>query len=158
MARRRINPRRVKIHRNYTVVEAAETLGAHENTIRNWLEDGLLCVPGRPTLIFGLDLLTFIERRREGARQKCRPSEMYCVRCRAPKEPAGLMADYVPNTDTSGNLKGICPTCERMIFRAVSLKQIDKIAVRLDIAFPHGRLRIRERSSPSLNCELAQEA
>src|SRR5687768_992495 len=127
MARRRINPRRVKIHRNYTIAEAADTHCAHENTVRNWLEDGLPCVPGRPTLIFGIDLVTFLERRRDAAKQKCRPAEIYCVRCRAPKEPAGLMADYEPRTCTSGNLKGLCPTCDGMIFRAVSLKQIDQI-------------------------------
>ena len=35
---RRFNPRRVKIHRNYTVEEVARLFGVHKNTVRDWLK------------------------------------------------------------------------------------------------------------------------
>ena len=38
---RRLNPRRVKIHRCYTVEEVAKLFGAHKNTVRGWLKAGL---------------------------------------------------------------------------------------------------------------------
>ena len=34
----RLNPRRVKLHRNYTVGEAAMLLDVHKNTVRSWLK------------------------------------------------------------------------------------------------------------------------
>src|SRR6516162_8070923 len=37
---RRFNPRRVKIHRTYTVEEAARLFGVHKNTVRTWLKTG----------------------------------------------------------------------------------------------------------------------
>ena len=38
---RRFNPRRVKVHRSYTVDEVARMFEAHKNTVRAWLRDGL---------------------------------------------------------------------------------------------------------------------
>ena len=41
MGRRRPNWRRIKLHRNYTVEEAADALGKHPHTVRGWLKEGL---------------------------------------------------------------------------------------------------------------------
>ncbi len=41
MARRRVDPRRIRTHFAYTVEEAARSLGVHKNTIRAWIKDGL---------------------------------------------------------------------------------------------------------------------
>ena len=47
---KRLNPRRVKVHRNYTVEEAAKLFDVHKNTVRGWLKDGLARIDGqRPT-------------------------------------------------------------------------------------------------------------
>jgi hypothetical protein len=46
------------------------------------------------------------------------------------------MAHYVPRTATRGALSGICPTCDKMIYRAVSLAKIGQIAGSLDITYP----------------------
>ena len=36
-----VNPRRVKLHRSYTVEEAAMLFKVHKNTVRGWLKSGL---------------------------------------------------------------------------------------------------------------------
>jgi hypothetical protein len=54
------------------------------------------------------------------------------------------MADYIPLSDLSGNLRGICPTCDKLIYRRVSLSKLDAVRGDLDIAFPQGMERIRE--------------
>ncbi|MGA2083995.1 MAG: hypothetical protein ABSG60_00570 [Terracidiphilus sp.] len=57
------------------------------------------------------------------------------MRCRAPKQPAGEMAEYQPITESQGNLMGFCPDCEGMIFRRASLARLDQIRGELDIRF-----------------------
>src|SRR5438105_11717296 len=117
---RRHSSRRVKIHRNYTIAEAAALLGAHKHTVSRWIAAGLPTTDTmRPRLIHGEDLRAFL-RARQPAKQPCRTGEFYCLRCRAPKRPALDMADYIPRTATRGMLRGLCPTCERFIYRAAS--------------------------------------
>lgn len=156
--RRRLNPRLVKIHRNYTVEEAARLLGTHKNTIRTWIKQGLPAIDRqRPTLIHGLDLSEYLAKRRKRVRQTCPPDHVFCVKCRVPKIPAGNMADYLPLTPTSGNLRGICPDCDTLIYRRASLAKLDVSAPRLEIAFPQDQPRIRESALPSANCDLGKD-
>lgn len=136
MRKRRPNHRLVKIHRNYTVEEVARLFGTHRNTVRAWVKVGLpTCDGKRPALILGSELAAFLKRRREKNKRPCEPGEIYCVRCRAPKQPAGDMAEYQPQTATLGNLTGICPDCDGMIFRRASLAKLPQIQGKLNIMF-----------------------
>jgi hypothetical protein len=134
MRKRRPNYRLVKIHRSYTVEEVARLFGTHKNTVRAWVKAGLpICDSKRPMLILGRDLAAFLRMRRTKNKRPCQPGEIYCVRCRAPKRPAGDMAEYQPITASLGNLIGICPDCEGMIFRRASLAKLAQIRGELDI-------------------------
>ena len=156
---RRANPRRVKIHRNYAVDEAARLLGVHKNTVRAWIKSGLQTNDGRrPTLILGRHLSTFLHNRRKRSRQPCRPGQMYCVGCRAPKYPAGQIADYIPLSPSFGNLRGICPDCESFIHRRVSRKNLAAVAGNLEVSIPQAEEHIRDSLAPSFNSDLATEA
>jgi excisionase family DNA binding protein len=157
MGGRRPNPRRLKIHRSYTVEEAARQLRVHRNTIRAYIKQGLPVVDERrPTLILGRDLQGFLEGRREQLRAVCGPRRIYCVKCRAPQAPAGFMADYIPLTSTSGNLRGICPECHKLVHRRVALAKIEAVRGQIDVSFPHLRERIGESPSPSLDSDLEE--
>jgi hypothetical protein len=136
MRKRRPNHRLVKIHRNYSVEDVARLFGAHKNTVRAWLKDGLpTCDRKRPVLILGNDLAAYLKARRTKNKQPCRPGEIYCVRCRAPKTPAGSMADYKATTASLGNLVGICPDCVGLIYRRVNKAKLPQIRGNLDIRF-----------------------
>jgi hypothetical protein len=155
---RRINPRRVKIHRNYTVEEAARLLDAHKNTVRSWLKGGLSSIDQqRPTLIHGRDLVAFLETRRKQLKRTCGPGEIYCVKCREPKEPVDQKAEYIPLTTTSGNLRGTCPTCGTTIHRRVNRLKLGTLGAHLAITFPQALRHIGESLTPSLNCDSHQE-
>lgn len=138
--KRRFNPRRAKIHRSYTVEEVARTFGVHKQTVRNWIKVGLASLTDkRPHLILGRELLDFHTRRRQAGKQKCRRGELYCLRCRSPKCPAGDMLDYLPMNLVSGNLRGICPTCDGLVHRRVSLAKIDVVKGKCSVAYPQGQ-------------------
>ena len=57
------------------------------------------------------------------------------------------MAEYVPVTDARGNLRGICPTCDRLIHRMVSRAQIDAVRGNLDVTF-HGAIATHKGDEP----------
>jgi hypothetical protein len=144
MAKRRPNYRQVKIHRSYTVEEIACLFGIHKNTVRAWVKAGLPTSDGkRPLLILGRDLAAYLQARRTKNKRTCQPGEMYCFRCRAPKTPAGDMADYLSDTDKLGMLKGFCPDCECMMNRRVSKAKLEQVCGKLVIAFPQAERRVK---------------
>jgi hypothetical protein len=95
-------------------------------------------------LILGRDLAAFLKARRLKNKRKCQPGEIYCVRCRTPKNPAGDMADYQPVTAMLGTLVGICPCCEAMMYRCVNPAKLEQVRGRLDIMMPKALLHIDE--------------
>ena len=132
--RKRANPRLVKLYRTYTVEEVARLFNKHRNTVRIWVKEGLPTVDaGKPMLILGRDLVAFLNARRERNRRPCGPGQMYCMRCRVPRVPAGSMADFRPITASLGNLIGLCPVCERWMNRRVSMSKLAEVARGLDV-------------------------
>ncbi|MBL8419995.1 MAG: helix-turn-helix domain-containing protein, partial [Dechloromonas sp.] len=151
MSKRHPNPRLAKIHRNYTVEEIATLFGVHRNTVRAWVKRGLPTSDDRrPMLILGRDLVAFLQAQRAKNKRTCLPGEIYCVRCRTPKTPAGEMADYEALTTTQGNLIAICPDCETIVYRRVSLAKLAQIRGKLDITFPQA-LRHKFGGAPQLD-------
>ena len=159
MGRRHPNPRRVKIHRNYTVEEAACLLGVHKNTVRQWIKQGLPVIDNqRPMLILGTDLAAFLQSQRRKNKRKCKPGEMYCLRCREPKRPALNMAEYQPKTESLGNLFGICPDCDAGINRNVNPSKLEQIRGELEITLSQGFRRLVDCEHFPVNSDFRQEA
>jgi len=159
VANRLPNPRLVKVHRNYSVEDTARLLSVHKNTVRNWLKQGLTAIDDRrPTLILGRELSRFLQERRQKTKQPCGPGRIYCIACRAPKVPAGKMADCTATDPLAGNLCGICPDRDRLIYRRVNLANIEAVRGDLDITFKRPNPRIRESRGPSVNCRSSEKA
>jgi hypothetical protein len=157
--RRHPNPRLVKIHRSYAVEEVARVLRRHKNTVRAWIKQGLRPIDGRrPTLVHGLELVSFLQNRRMRGKRPCPPGHMYCFKCRSPKQPAAGMVDYLPITNTSGNLRALCPDCGTLMHRRAAFAKLNTVAAGLDIAFPQAGSRIRESGVPFVNRDSRQKA
>lgn len=154
MGKRHPNPRLAKIHRNYSVEEVAELCGVHRNTVRQWVKHGLpINDDRRPMLILGRQLVAFLLARRAKNKQTCKPGELYCLRCRAPRAAAGEMADYQPITATGGNLVAMCSCCEGIMYRRVGLAKIEQIRGHLDIAMRQALPHIGESAKPCVNSD-----
>ena len=120
MGNRRLNPRLAKKHRSYSVAEAARLFEVHRQTVRHWIKHGLPTVGGSgPKLILGEDLSEYLTKRRDARKVRCPPGTLYCIRCRAPKRPAGDETDCVSTTTDFRNLRGICPDCGLLMHRRV---------------------------------------
>jgi Helix-turn-helix domain len=112
----RSNRHRIKALRNYTIAETSLLVGVHRRTVREWIKRGLPVLDQkRPLLIHGSDLKSFLANRKQRRKQPCQPGELFCVKCRTAKVPAGGLADYIPISPTRGSLSGICPTCNAII-------------------------------------------
>jgi hypothetical protein len=154
MPKRFANPRLVKIHRSYTVEEAAQTLSHHENTVRTWIKEGLpVCNEQRPFLILGQTLRDFLEARRAKNKRPCKSGELYCLRCRSPRMPAEGMADCFRVSDTVGHLQALCPDCLCIMNRRVSLTKMDQIQAILTVTFRQAQGRVSNTNKPTLNSD-----
>jgi hypothetical protein len=84
-----------KIHRSYTIEEAAALYGVHRATVRAWIKDGLKALSEqKPFLIPGLWLREYLVEKRVKRKCKTQAHEMYCLSCRKPQVPAGGVVDY----------------------------------------------------------------
>ena len=109
--------------------------------MRGWInKDGLEIVNDRrrPQLVRGLMLRAFLEERQRARKQPLKPGEMYCVACRAPRRPAGDMAEFRAASSKTGTLSAICPTCEHIMQRHVSQSKLDRVVVGLDVVMRDG--------------------
>jgi hypothetical protein len=146
--------RRLKVHRNYSIDEAAEVLNVHQNTVRGWLHQGLPLIDcKRPQLIHGVALIDFLKRRRARNKRPCGPGQIYCLRCRMPQAPAANMVDYYARTTRTGDLIGLCPACETLIYRRISWPRLQEVRGSLEVQIMRPHPRIADGPSPSVNSD-----
>lgn len=146
MAKRRHNPRTAKSLRCYTIAQTAELYGVHRQTVRNWLANGLSPIDaGRPILIHGTVLNAFHNERRVAGKQSCGPGELYCLGCRAPRRPAGDVADYVCLNDKVGAISAICPACSRTMGQRVNAQRLACFEAEIEVT-------IRPAPEPLVGC------
>lgn len=158
MPGKRASPRAIKLHRTYSVEEAALTLGVHKNSVRGWQRDGLAPIDtARPILFLGRDLRAFLEQRSATRKRPCRPGTLYCFRCREPRAPALGMVDWTPINARTGNLKALCGTCETIMHRRARHDALAAIMPGLQVQIAEGPSRLKGKHIPSLNCDLAKE-
>ena len=146
------NPRPPKIHRAYTVEQAARLSGKTRNTVRAWIKAGLPAIAGRPVLIEGRELRAFHERRRKAAKRPCPPGAIYCCKCREPRTPEPASMVFEVGETATGNVRAICATCGTRMFQRARQSRLEAkfpgLTIRIAKAPPH----IAECPPPSANC------
>ncbi|MFK7791152.1 MAG: hypothetical protein AB8B88_00640 [Devosiaceae bacterium] len=128
------NARRVKLHWNYTVPEAARACRVSEGAVRGWFAQGLQHTEGRPTLVRGCDLKAFLSARNVSRKQPLGPTEFYCLPCGGARSAAEGMTDYTAKTDTVGTLSALCPTCSTVMNRIISKASLHVFEAEMDVS------------------------
>lgn len=158
MDRRSRNPGRPKIHRNYTVEEVARLRGVHKNTVRSWLRQGLPSLKERrPQLILGRDLSEFEANRQQERKRPCGPGQIYCMRCRMPRNPAPGTIRYLPSTTGAGCISATCLDCHSSVFRRISMASLERESANWGITLPKAQEHIVESDQPSVDCDFNRE-
>ncbi|QYJ07909.1 helix-turn-helix domain-containing protein [Qipengyuania flava] len=151
---KRINPRRAKLHRSYSVTELAERLDVHKHTVRGWIGKGLPVIDGaKPVLILGSEFQAWWGKRRKAAKRRCQPGQLYCFKCREPKAPALGTVEYAATNAATGNLRALCETCGTMMHRRTRLADLSRLMPGLDVKRTRAAPSIVERTHPSPNTD-----
>lgn len=140
MARKRRRPHAVKAHRCFDIAELARRLAVHPNTIRLWQSKGLQPLPdcGRKLLFTSDAINAYLSKQKAGRKVKCPPGTIYCLKCRAARNPAGGLVQIAPINAVSGNLKANCNTCGKLMYRRAPIDRIATIMPGIDVQ-PTGR-------------------
>lgn len=129
------NAKKIKAARSYTIPEVAQALGCTTRTVRNWAGMGLrVLTENRPYLIVGDDLKTFLVDKTASRKFKLAPNELFCLSCKAPRQPLGMMADEIRQTATISRLVGLCVVCGGTCNRMISARALPDFARIFDIA------------------------
>ena len=136
---KRPNPRALRAARTYTIEEAAVTLEVSIGTVRSWVRAGLpLMSSKRPFLILGDTLRSFLQERAAGAKVKLQPDQLYCLTCKAARAPMGQMVDWIPQTDKTARIVGLCEVCGGTSNRMIGKCQFARIGQIFDVAMKGG--------------------
>lgn len=112
----------------YSTEEVSELLGCHVQTVRRWIQEGLVILePRRPFLIHGTDLIAFLKKEQEGRRHKCQDHELYCCKCRCPQPAADNLADIKMGKRSMANITALCAVCTTVMNKIVSGKKLTEI-------------------------------
>lgn len=131
---RRIKTRGIKANKAYRVDELADVTGVSPPTVRSWLKSGMQRLDENyPTMIMGFQALEFHSARKNKAKRPMALNEFYCMRCKAPRQPLGAMADFVPSSATGGRLKAFCSVCECACNRNIRITDLPEIRKLLDV-------------------------
>ncbi|OOY57532.1 helix-turn-helix domain-containing protein [Solemya velum gill symbiont] len=149
------NPNLVKINRNYTFEELAMVFGVHKNTVSSWVKNGLPCLKERrPFLILGTEARAYLQQQRTVKKQKCKPDEFFCMRCKAPTKPAENYVEYMPLSATKGRLTGFCGRCECVVNKFISFDSLARYSVIFNLSVPKALEHINDCDNPLLNSDL----
>ena len=105
-------------------------LQIHKNTVPNWLRQGLTAIDLSTTALFGARTSPLPDRPPGECKEVARFRHIYCLPCRAPKVPAGNMAECITLGETIRTLRGIRPDFDPDDFTAVSIQRSRQRGVR----------------------------
>ena len=144
----------IKIHRTYSYEELASVFGIHKNTVTGWVKNGLPCLNARrPFLIMGSNAREYLKAQRVDKKQRCKPNELFCMRCKAPTTPALNLVEYLPITATKGRLMGLCSRCDCEVNKFIAYKRLEDYAAIFDLMKPSGLGHISDCDNPLLNSD-----
>ena len=140
---KRYNPNKVKINRNYTVREIALLYGVHKKTVTNWFKRGLTTISKQGNyLILGSDLKDFIKYMRSVDKRPCEINEMFCMKCRVPREPERETLFFAPLSQSSGCMKGSCVVCNTPMNKFFNLTHLPVLQRNFDVTLPLQQKRL----------------
>lgn len=99
----------------------------HPQTVRGWIRAGLNVIDaGKPTLIYGNDLIQHLGKMNERNKCKTQFNEMFCMKCKDAK-PLYQKRIELSHKKQLIHARGICRTCHSTMFKSYKLDDISTI-------------------------------
>ena len=123
--RKKFNTRIIRKKQTYSTEEVALLLKVHQNTVHVWYKAGLRKIDlHKPHLVFGQDLIEFLNARNKDKKHPCELNELFCCKCQKPKKTQDNKV-YIKVTKARTNIMGWCEECGTKINKAISPHKID---------------------------------
>ena len=156
-AKRGQDLRSIRMSKCYTVQECAGLLAVSVGTIRAWIRSGLPTLEsGKPILIAGDALKSWITARNAARKQKCQPNEFYCCRCKRPRLAKIGSVNLVPRNAKTLFICANCPNCDAKMNRGGSLAKILEIRATFGLNTPT-QVSLTGCENPAVNQHLEKE-
>jgi excisionase family DNA binding protein len=148
----------LKIHRNYTIDEAARVLGVCKATVRRWIKVKDLPVldDRRPLLLLGRDLIGFGKTQRR-PKQKCGLDQAYCFSCRTPKNAAFGQMEIIQANSKTANVRMQCQTCMSLMHKRFAWRDLSQISPFARLSASQAHRHLIEINAPCLNVHFKRE-
>ena len=126
--KRSLDVRRIRQSRCYTIQELSSLLGITKGTVRAWLKLGLAKLDDvKPFLIPGDALKNWLTARRQSRRQRCQPHELFCCRCRKPRQAKPWSVEIKLRNAKTITICGLCEVCGAKMNRGGSVARLQEI-------------------------------
>lgn len=113
---------RAKKYRVYSVEDLMRLYGVTQNTISNWVNEGLEPSDERKPYVFrGAVVQDFHRGRRERARVSLKPREFYCFVCKETVEPIEFGGETPATRSWKQAQRATCPRCKRTVTKVGNL-------------------------------------
>jgi hypothetical protein len=127
-AKRGQDLRKIRLSKCYTVQECAGLLSVSISTIRAWIRLGLPIVDaGKPLLIAGDALKSWLINRKAARKRKCQPDELYCCSCKQPRKAKIGTVMIVPRNSKTLFIRANCADCNAKMNQVGSLAYLSEI-------------------------------
>lgn len=122
--RKKFNTRIIKSKKTYSVAEISELLNVHQNTVSVWLKKGLEKIDDQqPYLVFGQDLIYFLNAKNNAKKQPCDNDEFFCCKCQQPHRSKNNIACIKINNCRT-NVVGVCEKCGTTMNKTISPQKV----------------------------------
>lgn len=145
MQKRLYRHRLVKIYYSYSLQEIAQLFKIHIRTVQDWIKSGLHPIDDRKlVLIHGSDLIQFLKEKANKRKSKCLSTQLFCVKCRAAREPLDKHIFVRKLSDTRVLITGTCEYCKFKMNKITSVQNFTTAK--------HLFCVVTERKEPCIEC------
>lgn len=126
--KRHFNVRLVKLHLSYSTQEIAELFNTTRNTVNGWYKSGLEKIDNKiPYLVFGENLIVFLNNKHNKRKQKCAENEFYCCKCKSPHKAWENIVDITYIDSKRLMLTGLCESCGCKVNKLSATENIEEL-------------------------------
>lgn len=155
--KRTYDVRRIRLTVSYTVQDIAEMFKLHKGAVLIWIKKGLPIIDNKkPYLIYGEELVQYLQIKKAKRKFKCKPDEFFCFKCRHPRQADKNVVTIDFKSKTKVRIIGHCQICKTKIQRvgsAAKLNEYQKIFSVVTLVKQH----IFESNLPSVNTNIGKD-